>query len=170
MEQIAEAADASVGLVYHSFGGKRGFFVAVIENEAAKILAATEPNPELSPDERFMTGLDGYLGYVSNHRNGYRALYRGALGADSAVRDIMANNQRIQQDRILDALSGSEAPPPATRLAVHGWIAFLVAVCLQWLDDPGISRDTLRDQCARTLTAAIHAAHDATSHHFPERR
>lgn len=158
IEQVAVAAQISNGLLYHYFGNKRDFFLAVVANEADKLLEATRPDPELPAEQRFLTSLDGYLEYVDTHRRGYRALYLGALGAEGAVRAIMTRNQTTQRDRILSALSPHRGASAPVRLAVQGWIAFLIAVCLDWLDDPSITREELRDQCARTLRGTIAAA------------
>ncbi|MBA0049316.1 TetR/AcrR family transcriptional regulator [Mycobacteroides sp. LB1] len=158
IEQVAEAARISNGLLYHYFGNKREFFLAVVANEANKLLEATRPHPELPATQRFLASLDGYLEYVDTHRRGYRALYLGALGAEGAVRAIMTRNQTTQRDRILSVLSPDQAAPAPLRLAVQGWIAFLIAVCLDWLDDPSITREELRDQCVRTLRGVIAAA------------
>jgi hypothetical protein len=44
------------------------------------------------------------------------------------------------------------------RIAVRGWLSFMVTVCLEWLEEPATSampRDDVRDLCARALLGAI---------------
>jgi hypothetical protein len=43
----------------------------------------------------------------------------------------------------------------ALRIAVRGWMSFMVTVCLEWLDEPSIPREDVRDLCARALLGAI---------------
>lgn len=49
------------------------------------------------------------------------------------------------------------APEPV-RLAVRGWLSFLVAVCLDWLENPVLDRTAVRELCADTLTGALGAS------------
>jgi hypothetical protein len=41
------------------------------------------------------------------------------------------------------------------RLMVRGWLAFVVAVCLDWLERRSVTREQLRDLCAETLLTAL---------------
>lgn len=44
---------------------------------------------------------------------------------------------------------------PELGLAVRGWLAFTRAVCLEWVSGAGLSREQVRDLCARALLGAI---------------
>jgi hypothetical protein len=41
------------------------------------------------------------------------------------------------------------------RLAVRGWLAFTTAVCLEWLRGGELTREQVRDLCARALLGVI---------------
>lgn len=156
IDDVAERAGVSRGLLYHYFGNKRGFLHAVIERETQQILAATEPDPSLPPGERLRTSIDGYLDYVVAHPHGYRAIFRGVVSSDARVRELVDANLRRQEDRILAAASGGAPITPQLRLAVHGWLAFLVAVVLEWLDDPvPLPRDEIADLVIGALQAVL---------------
>ncbi|GGM38253.1 TetR family transcriptional regulator [Longimycelium tulufanense] len=155
IDHVAARAGVSRGLLYHYFGSKRDFLRAIVEHEAAALLAATEPDPDLPPPEQLRAALDGYLDYVANHPHGYRAIYRGTASTDAQVRTIIDNNLRQQEQRLLTALTYGESPSERLRLAIHGWIAFVVATCLDWLDNPTLDATAIRDLCADALTGIL---------------
>jgi hypothetical protein len=41
------------------------------------------------------------------------------------------------------------------RLAVRGWLAFTTSVCLEWLRGTELSRDQVRELCARALLGVL---------------
>lgn len=157
IDHVAAEAGVSRGLLYHYFGSKRGLLHAVIEHETEAILAATTPDAALPPDRRLRASIEGYLDYVSSHPHGYRAIFRGAVSADARVRELVEANLRRQEHRILDALPSGE-PTERLRLAVHGWLASLVAIVLEWIDHPTVDRSEIVDLAASTLTASVAAA------------
>lgn len=155
IEEVAEIARVSRGLLYHYFTTKREFFAAVVETEAERILRLTETDPALPLTAQLTAGLDAYLDYVEQHRTGYQVLHRAAVSVDEGIRAICERNIAAQQQRILDALASEFAPNEATAIAVRGWISFVITVCLDWLDHAGVARTELRDMCARSLLAAV---------------
>lgn len=154
IERVAERAGVSRALLYHYFPSKREFFAAVVRHHADELLRATEPDPDLDPAHRLRASLEAYLRHVQAHPDGYRALYRGATGADATVRELTERNMERQARRILDDLPPALAGP-ASELAVRGWLGFLVASCLAWLDAPVIDADALVDLWGRALGGAL---------------
>ncbi|GAA3947791.1 TetR/AcrR family transcriptional regulator [Gordonia caeni] len=152
---VAAEASASPGLIYHYFQNKHGYFLAVVEREAARLAEATRTRSELPPRDRLIASLDGYLDYVQESPLAYKALYRGAMGADAGVRAIMDANLALQGERLLEALSPDEPPPVLLVITVRGWLSYLVTACLNWIDLGGVSRDDLRDLCLRTLADSL---------------
>lgn len=156
VDDVAERAGVSRGLLYHYFGSKRGFLHAVIEHETQTILAATTPDPTLPPSRLLRASIEGYLDYVVARPHGYRALFRGAVSADEQVRELVEANLRRQEDRLLAALGGQD--DERLRLAIHGWLSFLIAIVLDWLDRPTVDREAIVDLAARTFSGAVAAA------------
>lgn len=157
IDDVAGRAGVSRGLLYHYFGNKRGFLHAVIEHETQAILDATTPDPRLPAARQLRASIDGYLDYVAARPHGYRALFRGSVSADERVRELVEANLRRQEVRILAAIGAPD--DPRLRLAVHGWLASLVAIVLDWLEQPTVDRDTIVELAVGMLQGAVAAAH-----------
>ncbi|WAL99741.1 TetR/AcrR family transcriptional regulator [Streptomyces sp. Je 1-369] len=161
IERVAEIAGVSRGLLYHYFPTKRDFFAAVVHRESERMLRLTAAVPGLPVREQISTGLDAFLGYVESHAQGFRAFHRAEAAGDPLVREVYRNGLAAQERQILAALAADPAAShgtqdlPALRLAVRGWLAFMVAVCLEWLEEPDLTREQVRDLCAKALLGAI---------------
>jgi len=160
IEQVAEIAGVSRGLLYHYFPAKREFFAAVVERESERMLRLTAALPGLPVREQLTTGLDTFLAYVEEHAHGFRAFHRAEAAGDQAVRRVYHLALAAQEAQILAALAADPAfrgtlDAPELRMAVRGWLAFTTAVCLEWLRGSELSRDQVRELCARALLGAV---------------
>jgi AcrR family transcriptional regulator len=161
IEQVAEIAGVSRGLLYHYFPTKRDFFAAVVERESERMLRLTAAVPGTPVREQLSAGLDTFLAYVEAHAHGFRAFHRADAAGDQAVRKVYQRALAAQERQILAALDADPDVPggiedrPELRIAVRGWLAFTTAVCLEWLRGSELTREQLRDLCARALLGAI---------------
>ncbi|SDD29514.1 TetR/AcrR family transcriptional regulator [Streptomyces prasinopilosus] len=161
IERVTGIAGVSRGLLYHYFPTKRDFFAAVVQRESDRMLRMTAAVPGAPVREQLASGLDAYLGYVAAHAHGYRAFHRAEAAGDPAVRRVYHRALAAQERQILAALAGDpEFGPvlgrrPDARLAVRGWLAFTTAVCLEWLRGSELSREQVRDLCARALLGVL---------------
>lgn len=162
IERVAEIAEVSRGLMYHYFPTKRDFFAAVVQRESERMLRLTAAVPGVPVREQIGTGLDTFLEYVERNAQGFRAFHRADAAGDPTVRQVYREGLAAQERQILDALAAdpefapAEDALPALRLAVRGWLAFLVSVCLEWLDEPDhLPRERVRELCARALLGAV---------------
>jgi AcrR family transcriptional regulator len=161
IEQVAEIAGVSRGLLYHYFPTKRDFFAAVVERESERMLRLTAAVPGIPVREQLSAGLDTFLVYVEAHAHGFRAFHRADAAGDQAVRRVYQRALAAQEQQILAALDADPDVPggiedrPELRIAVRGWLAFTTAVCLEWLRGAELTREQLRDLCARALLGAI---------------
>ncbi|MEU3766142.1 TetR/AcrR family transcriptional regulator [Amycolatopsis keratiniphila] len=151
IEQVADIAEVSRGLLYHYFPTKRDFVTEVIRSQGERLLEMTKSDPTLPVEEQLTAGLDAYLRYVEANEDGYRALHSGTSIAVDGVREVLDNNFAEQGRRILEVLCPDVEPPEALRVLVRGWLAFVVAVCLDWLKYRRLTRDEIRDLCAKAL-------------------
>jgi AcrR family transcriptional regulator len=159
IDDIAARAGISKGLLYHYFPSKRDFYVEVIREAASELAERTEPDASLPPLERLTESIDAYLVHVEEHARGHATLLRGGIGTDPEVRAIVDENRRISARRILDAIAeaGGELTP-AVRLAVRGWIGFVEAVSLDWIEKGEVQREEVRALLVQTLGWAVTSA------------
>ncbi|MFF6826501.1 TetR family transcriptional regulator [Streptomyces longwoodensis] len=161
IEQVAEIAGVSRGLLYHYFPTKRDFFAAVVERESERMLAMTAPAPGVPVRTQLAAGLDAYLEYVRAHAHGYRAFHRADAAGDRTVRRVYQRALAAQERQVLAALAADPEFGPAVegrpevRLAVRGWLAFTTAVSLEWLRGGDLAREQVRDLCARALLGVL---------------
>ncbi|NED71249.1 TetR/AcrR family transcriptional regulator, partial [Streptomyces sp. SID9944] len=106
IEQVAEIAGVSRGLLYHYFPTKRDFFAAVVERESERMLRMTAAVPGVPVRDQLAAGLDAYLEHVQAHAHGYRAFHRADAAGDQAVRRVYQRALAAQERQILAALAG----------------------------------------------------------------
>lgn len=156
IDEIAEAAGISKGLLYHYFGSKREFYRAAIQVAADQLLADTQAqveSVEQEPLQKLRTGLDAYLSHVEGRAKGFVILVTSGT-ADPEVRAIVDAARRAFVTRILEDL-GLPEPPGLLRAGLRGWIAFVETASLDWLEHRDLSREALRDLLAQVLLTTL---------------
>src|SRR5262245_43546547 len=131
MARIAREAGISKALLYHYFPSKQAYFVAALEQAAAELAEATEPDPSKPPVEQLTGSLDAFRAWVERHMGAYDKLSR-SVGAVPEVRELVERVRDETADRILAGLSS--APTPELRAAVRGWLWFMDGVVLDWIE------------------------------------
>ncbi|QXC61654.1 TetR/AcrR family transcriptional regulator [Aquihabitans sp. G128] len=158
MDELAAAAGISKGLVFHYFGSKRDFQLAVAEAAADQFFAVTEPDPTLDLDAQLEQSIEVFVAYVRDHRDAYVNLVRGASSGDEAMRALFDRSRGRFVGRILERLGEAE-PSPLLRLAVRGWVALAEELTLAWADDPEADGDEvrvlLRDSLAHVVLVGL---------------
>lgn len=157
IEQIADAAGVSKNLLYHYFGGKRDLYLETIRAASNEMLARTEPDLRLPPIQRLRSSIDEHLAYVEEHAQGYVKLLRGA-GGDAEVLEIVAAARRRVVDRTIATLPPAMTADPRLRIALHGWVAFIDEVSLEWVEHPTLPRVELREMLVHQFVAILGAS------------
>lgn len=158
IDVLAEEAGISRGLLYHYFGGKQGFYEAVVQHAADDLYARTAPPADGEPLERLLGSITGYVDYVVANQAGYRSLVKAASGSNDALRAIYDTTFAALADRFFTTDTGTIDLPdtPATRLVVHAWQAMAEDLVLTWCEDPaGLSRDDLLTVITSSLPAIL---------------
>lgn len=166
VDEIADRAGISRGLLFHYFPTKRDFQVAVVEWLGRRMVERTTPehaDPDIEPAAsgvdpiRLLTdSLNAYLDYVEDNRDAYLALVRGSLGSDESLRAIIDRTRTTQASVALDLLARIGIETTGTvRLAVRGWIAFVEEITVAWLREPDIERSDILGLAMRALPATI---------------
>jgi AcrR family transcriptional regulator len=163
VDDIARAAGISKGLLYHYFPTKRDLYLAGLKATAAELIASTTTaaSPSLPPLERMRAGLDAYLDHVSRHARPFVALMRGGIGSDPEVVGVIEGVRATYVQRFLDNADGTPlgglllTNRPLVRIAVRGWVGFVEAASLEWLQRKEVERTTLRDLLIDALLATL---------------
>lgn len=155
IEEVADLAGVSRGLMYHYFASKRDFFAEIMKVESARILDITAPDTSLPVTEQVAAGLDAYIRYTVEHEHGVRAINRGAMLGDAEIQAILTAELEVQQERILAALPAGVREDEITKTALRGWVSFVRAVCMDWLDRKSITETDVRDLCLRALEGLL---------------
>ena len=146
IEEIARAAGVSKGLLYHYFPTKTDFFVAVLARSQAEMDQAVERDPELTPLEQFDRNLDGFLGFVDAHAEGYLAVVN-ARGREPHVHELVEERRRRRVDElvalaaVLEGVPRDAARTPLLVASIEGWIGFTEGVIVRWLRDREIGKE-----------------------------
>jgi len=151
IDDIAEEAGVSRGLMYHYFGGKRALYTEVIRHAAQGLVETLAPDLELSPVENLTRGLERYLTFVEERAEAYLALMHGGLGADEHVQQILEDTRRDVVDDILVGLELESSPPAPLRTAARSWLGAVEAAALDWL----AHRDVARPMLVAMLSASL---------------
>jgi AcrR family transcriptional regulator len=155
IDEIAGAVGISRGLLYHYFPSKRDFYVAGLRRAADDLLEAVEPAAREPVGDRLTAGIDAYLGYVETHARGFVSLMRGGIGSDSEVRAIVDGVRETLTAGVLEGLREAGVSGPLLRRAVRGWIGFVEAVSLEWIERGEPSREEVRSLARSQLMTAI---------------
>jgi AcrR family transcriptional regulator len=166
IEEIAEAAGVSKGLLYHYFPTKKDFIVAAIERGQGQLAERLSPDPGLPAEERLDASLDGFLDYVEEHATAYAAIFRGGSG-DPEIGAVLDAGRSIQMKTLMGALGDwehspvSTEPSPALETAIQGWLFFVEGAVLRWLEQKDLERAQLRMLLKAALGGALFAARAA---------
>ncbi|MET3963589.1 AcrR family transcriptional regulator [Marmoricola sp. OAE513] len=162
IEVLAEEAGISRGLLYHYFGNKQEFHVAVVRRAVEDLVAITAPRDIDDPLEQLAVSIGAYVDYVAENFTGYVSLVRAASGGNEELRALYEEGRRALTDRIFE-VTGPEglaalglSDSPTMRMLVNGWAAMLEVVIIDWVTDPrGISREELLERLAKALPAIV---------------
>jgi len=159
VDEVAEAAGVSHGLIFQYFGSKKGLYIACLEPLLKTFRARIEPNPELPPLERLREGLRNFADAISEHPAGYRNLMTRAA-AFSEVRETL---ERARWWRITQIAEGMGVDPerPEVRVGLRAWTSYFEAAMLTWLEQGEPDRDALVEMLLRVLDATAEGIAEA---------
>jgi AcrR family transcriptional regulator len=90
IDDIAQVAGISKGLLYHYFPTKRDLYVAGLREIADELVEAIFRVPvSLAPIDQVRTSVDAYLEHVMRHSRAFVALMRGGIGSDPEVAAVI---------------------------------------------------------------------------------
>ncbi|MEU9984769.1 TetR/AcrR family transcriptional regulator [Streptomyces sp. NPDC050856] len=161
MDDIAAHAGVAKGLIYYYFTSKRGYYLAIVEDSVAGLVARAAADTDLPAHERARRTVDGYLRYARAHQAAYRTVVTGGVGFDTQVQEIRAAVREELITTIAEGAYGQVAVPPLARLALLGWLSGVEHITLDWLGrQEELPRETVCDLLVRMLRGTLTAVGD----------
>lgn len=160
MRQIAQAAGVSKGLMYHYFPSKAEFFKAAVDEYTAELQRLIEPRSGDSALEQLAGSLDGYLTWIERNAAAWSKLMQSAASVPE-LREVLEVFRSRTMDSILAHLTGGAEPSPVLRMALRGWLGYIDASLLDWVEHRDVSREQLIALLIAAFGAALSAAQDA---------
>lgn len=157
VDEIAERASISKGLLYHYFPSKRELYIACVRRAVEDMLAACEPAANVQPQLRFQASLEAFIDYVERNMAAFRNLLRGGSDNHPEIEQILSD-MRHRQIHQLAASLGIEAPDAVTRYCLLGYVGFASYTCVAWATAGGLPRQALRTLLSDQLRSAITSA------------
>lgn len=133
MDDIAKQAGVAKGLIYYYFKSKRGYYLAIVEDSVAELVARAAGEPDLPKVERVRRTIDGYLQYAEHHQAAYRTIVTGGVGCDA---EVLAIRDAVREElvaTIAEGAYGRRTIPPIARLALVGWLSGVEGTTLEWI-------------------------------------
>src|SRR5262245_8123321 len=159
VDEVAEAAGVSHGLIFQYFGSKKGLYIASVEPLIEFFRARIEPDPDLPPVDRLREGLRNYADLISEHPVGYRNLMTPAA-AFTEDRDEVerARSWRVRRPA---GTMGLDPEVPAVRVGLLAWTSYVEMAMLAWLDQEEPDRDALVEMLVKALGATAEGIAEA---------
>lgn len=158
VEAIAEAAQISMGLLYHYFPGKKALFLAAYEHLATglvqRCMAQVTEAGAASKWEAVEACLEAYYDYAREHPGAVLMILRPGVGADE---EISAFNDRLNEQMadLLSLLLDLRARATATRVALLAWTAFVDKAILEIIGGARVDRARFTALAVKVLLAAL---------------
>jgi AcrR family transcriptional regulator len=157
MREIASAAGISKALLYHYFPSKTELFKAAVSEQAAELQRLIEPAGEGTAFEQLNRSLDDYLGWIEANSRAWVKLMRSAATLPEA-QELIESFRTRTLEQVAQRLTGRRKPRPALRNALGGWLGYVDAAILDWVQHGDLRRDQLRDSIVAAFGGALLAA------------
>jgi AcrR family transcriptional regulator len=155
VEDIAERAGVSRALMYDYFPSKRDLYVAIFTRASDRLLERVSPDPQLPLAEQLAAGLEAHIRYFLDHPFEEVTVSRGALTDDPAIHAVISGELSIVGQRLTEKLVAEGRPRDVAEIAIEGWLAFVRAACVEWVQSQKNSRADLAGMCLQAFGCAV---------------
>ena len=128
---VARSLGVAAGSISYHFGGKRAFYLAVIEQAADEFWG-----------DRLSDGIGKFLDRAQRQPRAFEALLADV--ADAEVRRIREQHRQRLARALAIEITGTESTP-VLRAAISGCLSFMEGIVLHWMHSGEVSRDAIRD-------------------------
>ncbi|WP_330456650.1 TetR/AcrR family transcriptional regulator [Streptomyces sp. NBC_00820] len=157
MDDIARQAHVAKGLIYYYFQSKRGYYLAIVQDSVADLVTFAASGLERPAVDRVHRTIDGYLRFAEDHQAAYRTIISGGVGFDAEVQAIRDGVREAIVATIAEGAYGRSGIAPLARMGLIAWVCGVEGATLDWIDRPGLSRDTMRELLVKSLGGALRA-------------
>ncbi|MFG2992013.1 TetR/AcrR family transcriptional regulator [Streptomyces sp. NPDC048257] len=168
MDDIAKQAGVAKGLIYYYFASKRGYYLAIVEDSVAELVARAGGDTDLPDAERVRRTIDGYLYYAEHHHAAYRTIVTGGVGSDAEVLAIRDTVREELVATIAEGAYGRRTLPPLARLALVGWLSGVEGTTLDWIGGLSAPDQPDRAELAGLLVRQLRATLTVIEEFVPE--
>ena len=161
LDDVAERADVTRNLLYHYFPrGRIDLFLAALDRAGSDLTAGWVTDSDLATDERTVANFERVADHVMQPSDAW-LVYRQARGlADREVQRMLRGYQELVLSSVAMNQLGTDDPPPATRVALTAYLAF-VETALDAARDQGVDRDDVRRLLVDVLEPTLAAGRPA---------
>lgn len=154
INDIAQQADISRGLMYHYFGSKRGFYLDVIRYAADLLLEHIQPDASRGPEENLRDGLRSFFRFAEDHGQAYLMVLHSGLGFDEEVSVFLDKTRDEIVHRMLGSVPYLESTPLIHTLA-RGWLSSVETCIQRMLQDGDVTEDALVHYLGASLMSQL---------------
>jgi AcrR family transcriptional regulator len=149
VEQIADVAEVSPGLLYRHFEGKQELYeeLLLLANKQLMEHLAQAAAPNLPTDQRVLRGLDAFFGFVEGHRNLWRLIMKDVVEPEiAAIREdverrsvaVVATLAAQEQD-----FGGTQPHERELEMVSVMVVGSVVSLAAWWMDHPKVPRNVI---------------------------
>lgn len=153
LDDIANEAGISRGLLFHYFATKTDFYIACVEAAGRRMLRNTAPSPDDPGERQLATMTRQMIEQIDRRRAFYVSLVHGTGVTDRRQVDVHESLRTTLTDRAMTALALEEAQRPVVR----GWWAYVEERALDWSAAPLAERAMGLEALVSHCTAAMAA-------------
>jgi AcrR family transcriptional regulator len=164
VEQIADAAEVSPGLLYRHFDGKQELYTEILQLANRELMAhlTQAAAPDQPTAERVRRGLDAFFTFVEDHRQLWQMLMRDVLEPEIADIREQVTQRSVQAVAVLAAqdYEGAGDMPPEVELegvAVQV-VGAAVSLASWWNDHPELPRAMMVSLAMQVLWVGLERA------------
>ena len=161
VDEIAEIAGVSHGLVFQYFGSKKDLYIASLEPLLGGFQEGARGAPaHLEPNQRLRHAIAYYYDDAMAHPAGYRSLMAGGGGFREVFDRIEA--QRWEGIELIAGVAGLDVERADVRAVLRGWVGFVEGAILASLERDDADREALIEATVAVLNAGIRILRSGT--------
>ena len=164
VEQIADVAQVSPGLLYRHFEGKQELYeeLLLLANKQLLEHLAQAAAPNLPTDQRVLRGLDAFFGFVEGHRNLWRLIMKDVVEPEiAAIREdvvrrsvsLVATLAAQEQD-----FGGTQPHERELEMVSVMLVGSVVSLAAWWMDHPKVPRNVIVAVAMESLWVGLERA------------